>query len=229
MDSDLSNAPPGENWDYLDKDSMALLSDNHLLCVSPNGFPQASLVNYLRRLMEESGQKGADIPKEFLKFNLTQIANADITEQIQQEGIKKIDLNMGQFRATTDSQIDDRPETITKKLGRVLWDELVTGEQDRRMIEEADNVSAKLVITLDSRKPGLKPEDLADIATEISSEEEDAASFVTGKGNKIKQGELLMTKTVKLSRADKTVSYNEAWEQMEEFLLEMSQSGKLEL
>ena len=116
-----------------------------------------------------------------------------------------------------------------KRLGREVVLSLIEEDETRRRIEEADNVNAKLVISLDNRRPGLKSEEFTEIAKHLADEsEEDDVEIVTRKGTRIKKGALVLKKTVKVDSDAKTVHYNHAWEKMTEYFNELTQDGYLD-
>ena len=229
IEADLAVQPPGEQWDYLDGDGMMLVSENHCLLL-PSGLHPKSVERYIRKLLVHGREKGAKIPEDMEKFQLVEIINDKVAQQIQKEGVKKIDLNVGQYMETARRRMEDRQETIIEKIGRSILETLVTKDEDRRRLQEAENVQAKLVISLDGRRSGMTAEELAPIVEDIEAELEnkDDIDIVTGSGQRIKRGHLVLTKQINIGTFGKTVHHQDTWDEMEEYLIELKRKGALD-
>lgn len=168
------------------------------------------------------------IPKDCM-FSLLPIADPKAVQKVYDEGgVKEVDLNLGRYLST--SRADDREqETLLERIGRGTLLDLVGEGETRRRIEEAENVNAKLVISLNSRRSGLKSEEFTEIAKSIADDsEEDDVEIVTARGERIKKGRLALKKTVQVDSDAKTVNYNHAWEKMAEYFKELNQAGYLD-
>lgn len=226
-EADLDELAPDEDWDYLDGDGMILVSDMHCLLM-PSGLHPKSIERYMQLLLAHARDvHGADIPEHTESFELVPVANDNVVRQMRREGVKRFHLNLGQYLETArDAQ--DEHMTIVERLGRDIFESLVTREADRRKIEEADNVHAKLVITCDSRRAGIEPDDLTPIARAIADESEDDILIETGTGQRIKRGQVVLKKPVDVATFGKTVSHRDAWDRMAIYLDELRQGGMLE-
>ncbi len=89
-------------------------------------------------------------------------------------------------------------------------------------------MNAKLIISINRRKAGLKPEELIPIARQVVSESEDDIEFETVDGTRVKAGQLILKKTVNVHAFAKTVRYQHAWEEMEVYFRELNNNGALE-
>ena len=118
--------------------------------------------------------------------------------------------------------------TISQKIGRTILDLLELDEKNRRKIEEAANVQARLIISCDKRLPGLEPENLATIAQNIFDEEEDQIEIETAKGKRIRGGKLVLKKVVKIESFGKTVNHKKAWEEMAMYFEDLKNSNALQ-
>ena len=226
LEADLSFQPPGSDWDYLDGDGMMMISANHCLLM-PSGLHPKSMEQYIRNLLELGRNEGAGISEEMDQFQLLPIARPAAVQQVCEQGVKKISLNVGQYMETARERDDYRHETIVERIGRGILSTLFTREEDRRRIERAENVSAQLVVKLDSRRPGLSPEDLAPIAQEIAEESEDDVVIETSKGQRFQRGNLVLKKVVDVAAFEKTVHHVHAWEIMAEYFRDLTNSGML--
>ena len=224
--ADLSSRPPGKDWDYLDGDGMALVSANHCLTMS-SGIHPASIERYLAELLQLGRQSGAEIPSNNL-FRLLPIVNPRAVRQVYREGgVKRIDMNMGRYLET--AYVEERQyETFHKRVGREIVLALIGKHDKRHLIEEAENVNAKLMISLDSRRKGLASEEFTDIAESLAHENEDDVEIVTRAGHRIKRGALVLKTAVDVDAHGKTVHYGHAWERMTEYFEDLQRGGYLQ-
>ena len=219
--ADLGSLPAGQDWDYLDGDGMVLVSDDHYLSLA-SGLSQRSIEHYIRALLGTQGRQ------DIASFQLFPVADPAVVHRVQQEGVKKFNLNVAQYKETTHDS--DGPTTIVENIGSNLSAILSLVDRDERRADilAAANVSAKLVISLDRRRPGATPEDLASVATPIASESEDSIEMETTSGHRIKHGQLILKKVVDVDAFAKTVHHQHSWELMEEYLRELRLSGMLD-
>ena len=226
-EADLDELVPEEDWDYLDGDGMILVSDMHCLLM-PSGLHPKSIERYMQLLLAHARYAyGADIPEHIESFELVPVANDNVVRQIRREGVKKFHLNLGQYLETARAGHDEHM-TIVERLGRGIFESLLTREEDRRKIEEADNVQAKLVITCDGRRAGIEPDDLTPIARAIADESGDDIFIETGTGQQIKRGQVVLKKPVDVAIFAKTVHHRDAWDRMAMYFDELREGGMLE-
>lgn len=226
-EADLGELEPDEEWDYLDGDGMLLVSDIHCLLM-PSGLHPKSIERYMQLLLAHArDEHGADIPDHIESFELVPVANDNVVRQMRREGVKKFHLNLGQYLETARDG-EDEHMTIVERLGRDVFESLVTREEDRRKIEEADNVHAKLIITCDTRRAGIAPEDLTPIAGAIADESADDILIETGTGQRIKRGQVVLKKPVDVATFAKTVHHRDAWDRMALYFDELREGGMLE-
>lgn len=219
--ADLSSEPAGQDWDYLDGDGMVLVSANHYLSMS-SGLHQKTIEQYVRSLLGDHGQQGETL------FALYPVADQEVVRRVRRQGgVKKIDLNIGQYMETARHETDHERKTIVEKLGRDVILDLIAEDDDRADILAADNVSARLIISLDRRRPGITPEDLTGLTEQIAAESEEDIEIETASGHRVKRGELILKKAVDVDAFARTVHHQHAWELMEEYLRELRQSGML--
>ena len=225
--NDLQIQMPDESWDYLDGDGMMLVSGNHCLLM-PSRLHPKSLERYVQLLLAHGREEhGAEIPEHIESFGLFPVANEQIVQQIRHQGVKKINLNVGQYMETA-RRHEDTGSTIIERIGRAVLENLLTREEDRRRIEEAANVQARLIITCDTRRPGIQPDDLTPIAADIAAENEHDIEIETGTGQRIKQGQVVLKKQVEVASFGKTVHHGDAWDQMAQYFDELREGGMLE-
>ncbi len=125
--ADLDKRTPDDTRDFLDGDGMVLVSGDHCLLM-PSGLHSKALEQYLRNLLQHGREScGASIPNNIERFELLAVADADVAEQINREGVKKIDLNVSQYPETA-REIEDRRLTITQRIGRTILETLIADE-----------------------------------------------------------------------------------------------------
>ncbi len=213
---DLGEQAPGRDYDYLDGDGMFLVCGDHCLLM-PSGLQPRTMEQYLKNLLAEGGEP---FSKARL-FRLVAVADQDVVKRVSQEGVKSIGLELTSYRASDISE-----ETrISTSLGRSVLRALLKRPEDLRRLDEAHNVKAMLYVTLHGGIKGMTPEEFSPLAQEITGDyPEDDVELVTSKGNRIRRGELLLKKYVKVDGTAKTVHYNHAWEQLEAYLTELAES-----
>ena len=123
----------------------------------------------------------------------------------------------------------DHHETIRQRIARGLLDALGLSDETRRRIEEADNVTARITISLDGRKRGVTPEELTPIAESIADEDDrDGIDVVTKSGHRIRGKDLVLKKRVDIESFGSTVDHRHAWYEMDIYLRELEAQGALE-
>ena len=232
VNSNLGKQPPGNDWDYLDGDGVVLVSEDHYL-VTGIALRPSSVINYIRRLFKHAAENNGHAT--IVGFDLVSVADPDIVARVQKEGVKRLELDIGQYMEKLNSQVEQmESKTILQNLSNnalMSLMSLITKPGDRELIEKAENLSAKIIISIDGRKPGrFKVGDLAKVASAVSQEDDESSmTLVTGKNTRIKQGQLVLKKKVNITAENKSVNYNELWGEMEQYLDELSSSGNLEL
>ena len=228
-EEDLDRLEPGDDWDYLDGDAMALISDDHCVAMA-SGMNLTNLGIYLGRLLARAIESGANMPEEQEWSGLLPIGAPDIAQQIRDEGVRSVTLNVGQYLET--AMAGQPPATLVRRLGQFLLSQLFENDVDRRRVEDAENVSARLVVSFDGRRAGLSPADLvpvAELAVAEAAEDGDDIEVVTMAGHRFKRGQMLLRKPVKLEPFGKTVGHNPAWDELTAYFNELGESGLLEV
>ena len=204
-----------------------LVSGNDCLLM-PNGLHPKSIENIVLKLLEVAQQKGADLPDGAKAFQLLPIADKNMIQRVREEGVKKIHLNVGQYLETARDHEESYRMTIGRCIGRHLLEALFIKDEDRRQIEAADNVSARVVISLDGRRAGLQPEKLIPLANDLAFEDEEHLEIETKTGQRIKGENLVLKKGVKVRAFAKTVAHEHAWDEMREYWSYLAELKALE-
>ena len=230
--SDLQYHSPAENWDYLDGDGMILIRENHCILMSSGMHPK-SMEQYLRNLIIRAKDDGLQFSEEIDRFKLLPISDpSNVEKLLEQGGVKRIKLRSYNYRETFQEMEKNQQQNFKKSLGKDLLKQLmkslVFSDEKKRSIEQAENVQAELVISLNSRRSGeLKPEEFDDFSRAIA-EQDDEFEIETKSGERVRYGDLVLTKKVQIKGFANTVSHSHAWEEMVNYFHEISEKGYLE-
>lgn len=227
--ADLSTEPPGADWDYLGGDGMMMVSGNHCL-VLPSGITQQSMERYIKNLFGIARKQNANLPEWAENFSLVTIANDEAVQLLFDQGVTKISLDFGQYLETSRNREDARQgRNILQRLGLDVLMNLVERDEDRRQIEEAENVSARLIISLNRNRRGIQTETFTAIAQDVAEESPDDIEFVTTTGQRFKRGDLIIKRSVDLPPYGQTVDHSHSWDEMAGYFEDLQQTGILEL
>lgn len=214
--ADLDEELPGSDWDFLDGDGMVLVAGDHCL-IMPSGLHKGTIVRYLSNLLSANGLIRA--------LSLVPLTRTDRAKVLREKGIKRIRLNLGQYAET--ARTFDAPQTIVQQVTSRIWESLITDPADLRAIAEAQNVTARLVISIDRRRQGLTHETFEPLASTIMDEDAGDIEIETPDGQKIRSGELILKEPADVLSYGKTIHHNDAWEVMTEFLARLERTGAL--
>ena len=224
----LQSEPPGEDWEYLVGDGMMLISDDHCL-VSPSGLPQSAMRNFIASLLKKIEEGGASLPNKISRFNLFDVAKKGRAQELANDGIKKIDINIGGYHETY-RDIESKGTTRIEQMSRKVLD-MFCGylrADSREEIEKSKNVCAHLVIKIDGRGYGLSTEEFGKAVKPIITESPHEVDIVTKSGLRIKRDDLILKKQISVAKSSSTVSYTNVWAEMKTYLDELRSSGSLE-
>ena len=228
-DADLATEPPGVDWDYLGGDGMMMVSGNHCLVV-PSGITQQSMEGYIKNLFRLSRGQDANLPEWAENFSLVPIANDEAMQLLFDQGVTKISLDFGQYLETARNREEARQgRNIFQRLGLDVLMNLVERDEDRRQIEEAENVNARLIISLNRNRRGIQTETFTAIAQDVADESPDDVVFETATGQQFKRGDLIIKRPVELPPYGQTVDHIRSWDAMAAYFEELQQTGILEL
>lgn len=222
---DLATTPPPDNSDFMDGDIMALVAGNDVVLCS-NSLHEKQLERYIAKLLDLSGLNG---PQQI--FELSKAANVDRIKMIQKAGVKEIWLDSTFYEA---SFIHDETETIRKKLTGKLMDEfkaLFYEEGEEISVDEAENLTVKLVLSYDKRRKGADfiRKKLEMMADKAYSEDDEGIKIVTYSGDTISASDITLKKAVKINSHAKSVFYDDAWKELDQYYIDLKNGGFLEM
>lgn len=227
--ADLATEPPGADWDYLEGDGMMMVSGDHCL-VLPSGITQQSMERYIKSLFRLSRERDANLPEWAENFQLVPIANDRVMQLLLDQGVTKISLDFGQYLETARNREESRQgRNILQRIGMDVLMNLVERPEDRRQIEEAENVNARLMISLNRNRRGIQTELFTAIAQDVSEESPNDIEFVTTTGQRFKYGDLIIKHSVELPSHGQTVDHIRCWDEMAAYFEGLGDTGILEL
>lgn len=224
---EIGEQPPEPGENFLNSDLMALIKDNHVICMNC-GRNAGSLRVYFQQLFRKAGFDDAS-----RQFELVRIANPDKVAIIEAVGVKRVDLKIDIADATAAELIDGIGgggiwHNITDSLGSALL--AITGQDETvEQIRQAEKGTMKVSINIPKGDLSAAQEGLAQLSEEVVEDEESESYTIhLGNGDTIKPNEVSVRKQVKLEAAANSVSVFQAWEAMQEYIGELIENGQVE-
>jgi hypothetical protein len=170
------------------------------------------------------------LPRNASTFSLCRSANVDKLRLIQSQGVKAINLDVSLFDATLDNI--DRT-TVRQQIGGILMDQvkaMIFKDKTPEEIANAENLTARVILTYDSRKKGMSlgREGVEQLAIQMLDDDDEGFSIRTAGGQRIKGSDISLTKIVKIQKHGKSVFCSDAWRELETYYYELRADGLLE-
>ena len=226
-EADIGEQPPSPGENFLNSDLMALIKDNHVICMNC-GRNAGSLRSYFQQLFRKAGFDDAS-----RQFELVRIANPDQVAIIEAVGVKRVDLEIDIAEATAAELIDGIGgggiwNKITDNLGNAF--QAITGQDEIvEQIRQAEKGTMKVSINVPKGDLNAAKEGLAQLSEEVVEDEESESYIIhLGNGETIKPNEVSVRKQVKLKAAANSVSVFQAWESMQEHIGDLIDHGRVE-
>jgi len=224
---DIGEQPPEPGENFLNSDLMALVKDNHVICMNC-GRNAGSLRFYFQQLFRKAGFNDAS-----RQFELVRIANPDKVAIIEAVGVKRVDLEIDIAEATAAELIDGAGgggiwHNITDSLGNAF--QAITGQDETvEQIRQAEKGTMTVSINVPKGDLNAAKDGLAQLSEEVVEDEESESYIIhLGNGDTIKPNEVSVRKQVKLEAAATSVSVFQAWEAMQEYIGELMENGQVE-
>lgn len=220
-DNEDTYAPPSGK-EYKDGECFLLLrKHNVVFCSSGISVPKAAL--YLSKLF-----KACLFDDNDSKFDITSVGNLDKIKLLQQHGVSSVLLSANAYALSIPEKNATNPLSIL--LNNVSKELRALIEKDDSLTEQKarEDLIVNLELKLDgnTRASDAAKDYIESMATEYIDESDVGWGefvIITQKGEKIKPGQIKLQKMVKLDRSDKSVSYNSAWEALENYLRDLEQ------
>lgn len=221
--AEVDTMAPPKNAEFLDGDLMVLIVGNNVFLCTTHAHEKAA-ERYLKFIFAKAKLEDAST-----FFSLKKVGNANKLNLIQSQGVKSITIDASIFDASIDCM---ERKTVSSKLGGSLMDELKSlalKDLGQKEIDQAENLSARIVLTFDSRrkKAVLGRDTLTSMAAKIVSEDDDGFTIETVGGETIRQNQITLRKTVKLAKYGKSVYRNDTWKELRQYYNELNAAGNL--
>lgn len=216
-------APP-EDTEFMDGDMMAMVIGNDVLLCATN-VHEKTAERYMRHIVMKTA-----IDKACGEFTLEKVGDINKLKLIQSHGVKSVTFDTSIFAA---SIAHTERKSISSKIGGSLMDEikaLASKDLGQKDIDQAENLNARIVLSYDIRrkKATLGQETLMSMATKVIDEAEDGFMIETLSGEKIRQSQIAVRKTVQLAKYGKSVLRDDAWLALRQYYSELKTSGTLD-
>lgn len=216
---------PGEN--FLNSDLMALIKDNHVICMNC-GRNAGSLRIYLQRLFKKAG-----FPETADQFELIRIAKPDKVAVIEAIGVKQIDLEVGISEATAGELLNPPgargPWANVKGHVASAFNAITARDQSIQQLRLAEKGTVTVSIKVPQGDLRVAKEGLDELSEAIADDDE-AESFkiYLRNGAFVTSSELSVRKQVRLRAIANSVSVFEAWDEMTHYLEELTENRQIE-
>lgn len=224
---EIGEQPPKPGENFLNSDLMALIKDNHVICMNC-GRNAGYLRVYFQELFRMAGYDDAS-----LQFELVRIANPNMVALIKSYGVKRVDLKVDISAATATVFSDGVKgegiwDNITHNLSNVL--KAITAQDETvEQIRQAEKGTMTVSLNIPNGDLDLAKEGLAQFSEGVV-EDNDSESYTIhlGNGYTIKPNEVSVNKNVNLEGAANSVSVSEAWGAMQKYISELMENGQLD-
>lgn len=226
-EAEVGERPPEPGENFLNSDLMALIWDNHVICMNC-GRDAGSLRIYFQQLFRK-----ASFVKAAEQFELVRIGSPDKLVSIRAVGVKSVDLQVDISEATNVDLFKSEGSgrfynDFTNGIGGALY--AVAGRDESvEQLRKAESGTLRVSINVPKNDLEAAKNGLNKIAEEVV-EDSEADGFVIHlrDGNTIKPDEVSARKQVELEAMANSVSVLHAWDAMETYMEELKENGQLE-
>lgn len=220
-----TKAPPKE-YDYVKGEIFFVVKDNHI-AICNSGAHLNVVPCYVEKILHTTSQN-IEI------FSLDPVADIKIVDLLNNEGIKRIELDSTLYEASMDNS---QRRTIKKTLFGGISDSLLAlfgAEDDLKSIKDRENVTIKLQISYDSRRKNtaMGKKTLLEPAKKMLIQEENSTdgnfSIVTGTGKKIRGNEIKLSRKESFEPRGNSVSHEAAFNALIGYIAELRSKGLLD-
>jgi len=211
----------------LEGDIFFIVSGNHIV-LCPSGARESVALSYINHSLRKAG-----LQRLLTRFSIEPVAKVDKVKLLEQEGVKKVSLNASLYEATVDYT---ERKTTKMNLLNGFAEEFIAlfakdSNKDLQEVEEMENLSVKLEISFDSRKKGgeLGRERLGKTAGMLIADDEDQGfTIITGGNKRLTADEIRISNKVRLAPHGNSVFRSGACDALEDYLVDLDESGMLE-
>jgi len=221
---DLATTPPPDDADFMDGDIMAMICVNDVV-VCANSLHEKQLERFLVRYLDAAGLSAPD-----QAFELSKVANVNRIKMIKDQGVKEVCFDSSLYEA---SFLHTERQTVQNRLLGGLFDDfkaLFFKDDEAIDLEEAENLTVKLVLSYDKRRKGadFSRKKLEMMADRAYTEDDEGIKIKTFNGDMVSASDITLKKQVIINRHGKSVWYSDAWIEIEKYYDELKAGGFLE-
>jgi hypothetical protein len=225
---DVKTTPPPKDCEFMDGDIMILVAGNNVLLCSSN-LHEKKAESYMREILDSAGTD-----EKASKFGLIRRANIDTLKFIKNQGVRAINLGVTMFEASFDHM---ERTLISRKIGGSVMDQIkavLFQDRDLAEIDEAENLSANIVLKYDGHKnrkgsKALGRKKIEELTTKMFEDGDDGFSIELLSGETVRGSDVSLKKNVTLQKHGKSVYCVDAWRALEAYYYELKDGGLLEL
>lgn len=222
----LGQHPPNENENFVNSDFLALIRDNHVICLNC-GRNGGGLRSYLSALFKKAGMSA-----ETQQFELVRVGNPKSLTIINNVGVKSIDLKVDISEAAAVQVIDGAGggmwRNAVKHIGEAFRG-LTAADADLQKLRKAEQGTVTVSINVKKGDLSTARDGLDHLAGEFVDDDEADGYVIHLRDNtKITPNEVSVQKAVRLEAYANSVSVSEAWEAMRTYMEELDENGQLE-
>ncbi|MEQ1938221.1 hypothetical protein ABMA46_08200 [Mesorhizobium sp. CN5-321] len=226
-DAEVGERAPEAEENFLSADFMALVRGNHVVAMNA-GRNAATLGNYLRGLFVAAG-----LPDHATQFELARVGNLNTLAMIETIGVKTVELHVDIAEATAVELVDGVPadslwgrarQAAASTLGAII-------AQDEQLAHLREAEMGTVTVSINIKKGDLlvAKNSLDHLGQEVAADEEaDDFLIQLRDGQTIRPDEIAVRKRVRIEAVANSVSADEAWAMMRQYMQELAASGQLE-
>jgi hypothetical protein len=209
-----------ENTAWLDDQILLYIKDNHIIGCNL-GFRE----NFLALMISDFAKKSEAVNDDFL-LNISDVANKDEVDKVNQIGVKEIDLGISNYLSSLDNlkNVSENPFTpILKKLFGM--------PNSKDELKKRASATAKIKLTRGGQfKKDEIPKDewLTDIGNSVLTTGLDDYIIKLENGERISSSSLKINKTVRLNKQGNTFSFEDGKVETKAFYKELETKGSIE-
>jgi len=229
----LTQDPPHKH-NFMEGDIFFLINGNHIV-LCPSGVREtiasAYITHTLQSVMNETTPR----------FSLEPIADINKVNLLNQEGVKRIELNSSLYDASleymkrkNDEHKTKERKTITKKLLAAAVKELQSifaSDSELHEIGKKENLNVRIELSFDSRKKDgdIGRKRIENVAHQlIKDERDDCFAIITGSGKRLTYDEVRLHEKVIIPAHGNSISRSETWASLDRYLRDLKLKGLIE-
>jgi len=231
--SGTTEEPPPSDADFMGGDVFALIQGNHVLsCMSGCRLP--ALSHFFVKMIDKAG---ASDPAD--QFSLTRVANIDKVKLLQREGgARKVHLGVSATKATMEYEAEKerKKQKFHRKVASFVSREALSLFKKHEKLSadelrDLDNLMVDITISWDRRRKGkLAQIPMNKIAESLVGDKDvDRFKIETADGTRMGPDDICLKKPVRVNAHGSSVSRSGVWEELDQYMDELADSGMLNL